>query len=240
MLKIAVCDDEVLHRLDIVKKIKSVLYNYSKEDKFSIEEYSNGQAMVNENKYFDIVFLDIKMDKLSGIETAKKMRTYNEDTKIVFITAFKEYIFEALDVEPFHYLLKPVSIEKLNGIIKRIMDKLKASKDEKQFFLVSQGKNTIKVALDKVYFFEVQNRTINLHTEDEIIKYYDRISNVESLVSQKDFFRCHRSYIVNFRYIKKYDRNEIELDNGMKIMLSKNKYEEFTKSFTEYIKRSEL
>ncbi|WP_434305811.1 LytR/AlgR family response regulator transcription factor [Clostridium botulinum] len=236
MLKIAVCDDEVLQRIDIIKKIKSVLENNYCHYHYDIEEFSSGEQLIFSDIYFDIVFLDIKMGKLSGIDIAKRMRENNNATKIIFITAFEEYVFEAFDVSAFHYLIKPAEEEKILEIMDRILKLFSYKEDTKQCIIFKKGKSTIKVLLDNIHFFEVQNRIINIHTEREVIQYYDRIKNIEEKVNRNSFFRCHRSYIVNLKYVMKFDKTEIVLDNNTKIMLSKGKYDEFAKTFLKYIK----
>ncbi len=237
MLKIAVCDDEVLQRLDVIKKIKSVLENNYCDYYYDIEEFSSGENLIFSDSYFDIVFLDIKMGKLSGIDIAKSMRKNNNATKIIFITAFEEYVFEAFDVSAFHYLIKPAAEEKILEIMDRILKVPKSKENDEQYIVINKGKSVIKVLLDNIHFFEVQNRIINIHTQMEVIQYYDKITNIEARVPRDSFFRCHRSYIVNLRYVMKFDKTEIVLDNNTRIMLSKSKYDEFSKAFLKYIKR---
>lgn len=240
MLKIAVCDDEILQRIDIIKKIKSVFKNNYCKCCYDIEEFNSGESLISSSRYFDIVFLDIKMGKLSGIDIAKNIRKNNSDTKIIFITAFEEYVFEAFDVSAFHYLIKPASEDKILEIMNRILKNLKNEKSNQPYLVLNKGKSTIKVLLDNVYFFEVQNRIINVHTQTDVIQYYDKITNIESKVPKDSFFRCHRSYIVNLKYVMKFNKTEIVLDNGTTIMISKSKYDEFSKAFLKYIKRGEV
>ncbi|MBC2399262.1 DNA-binding LytR/AlgR family response regulator [Clostridium tetanomorphum] len=240
MLKIAVCDDEILQGIDVVKKIKSILENNYCNYDYDIEEFSSGEQMISSGNYFDIVFLDIKMGKLSGIDIAKSIRENNNDTKIVFITAFKEYVFEAFDVSAFHYLIKPVSKEKISEIIDRIFKVISHKENSQQCIVINKGKSSIKVLLDSIHFFEVQNRIINIHTERQVIQYYDKLTNIESKVPKDIFFRCHRSYIVNLKYVMKFNKTDIILDDGTRIMLSKSKYDEFSRAFLKYIKRGEV
>lgn len=236
MLKIAVCDDEVLQRIDIVKKIENILDNKYCEHCYDIQEFSSGEHLISSDSYFDIVFLDIKMGKFSGIDIAKNIRGDNNSTKIIFVTAFQEYVFEAFDVSAFHYLIKPPSEEKISEIINRILDMSGDKRNNEQYILINKAKSTIKILLDNIYFFEVQNRIINMHTQKEVIQYYDKITNVETKVPKDSFFRCHRSYVVNLKYIMKFDKTEIVMDNGTRIILSKSKYDEFSKAFLRYIK----
>ncbi len=237
MFKIAVCDDEVIQRLDVIKKVKSAFEKNYCYYSYDIEEFSSGENLISSGSYFDIVFLDIKLGKLSGIDLAKSIRENNMDTIIIFITAFEEYIFEAFDVSAFHYLMKPAAEEKILEIIHRILKARLIKENDKKYITINKAKSTIKVLLDNIHFFEVQNRVINIHTEREVIQYYDKIAHLEEMVSSDNFFRCHRSYIVNLKYVMKFNKTEIVLDNGTRIGLSKSKYDEFSKSFLKYIKQ---
>jgi len=235
MLKIAVCEDIILERLDIIKKIKSALIKLSCS--FDVEQFTSGEQLLNYNGYFDVIFLDIKLKNLSGIDTAKELRKTNIKSKIIFVTSFKEYVFEAFDVCAFHYLLKPVSEEKISSILSKILYEVPSDDLNNLYIIIKKGKDTIKILLDKIYFFEVQNRIISIHTKDSTIEYYNKISNIEASIPKNNFFRCHRSYIVNLKYVKRFCKTEILLDNDEKILLSKNKYSEFSEAFLKYLKK---
>lgn len=235
MLKIAVCEDIILERLDTIEKIKNALQKLSCD--FDVEQFGSGEQLLNYNGYFDVIFLDIKLPNLSGIDTAKKLRKTNIKSKIIFVTSFKEYVFEAFDVSALQYLLKPVSQEKISSILSKVLCETHSDEINNLYIIIKKGKDTIKILLDKIYFFEVQNRIIIIHTKDSIIEYYDKISNIENSIPKNNFFRCHRSYIVNLKYIKKFCKTEILLDNDEKILLSKNKYSEFSEAFLKYLKR---
>ncbi|NMM65016.1 response regulator transcription factor [Clostridium sp. P21] len=238
MFKIAICDDEILQRLDTTNKLKNVLKHFNFD--YEIEEFNSGENLLYSKSYFDIIFLDIKMNKLSGIDTAKKLRENNNNSKIIFITSFKEYVFEAFDVSAFHYLIKPVCEENILKIIDRILKSFKEEKNSDLYIVITKGRQAIKILLNNIYFFEMQNRIVIIHTTNGTIQYYDKISNVEEKVPERDFFRCHRSYIVNLKYVMKFDKSSITLDNNEKIMLSQSKYDDFSKAFLIYLKKGQV
>ncbi len=235
MLRIAICDDEIFQRLDTTNKLKNILKNNNFN--YEIEEFSSGENLLSSEGYFDVVFLDIKMDKLSGIDTAKKIRENNSTSKIIFLTSFKEYVFQAFDVSAFHYLIKPVSEEKILEITDKFLKAFHEEKSNDFYLVITKGRQAIKILLDSIYFFEMQNRIVLIHTTNGIIEYYDKISNIEEKIPSNGFFRCHRSFIVNLKYVIKFDKSSITLENNTKIMLSKRKYDDFSKSFLIYLKR---
>ncbi|AKA68239.1 two component transcriptional regulator, LytTR family [Clostridium scatologenes] len=191
MFKIAVCDDETLQRLDIVNKLKSSLKNI--DFTFQVEEFNSGEEILSCKSYFDIIFLDIKMHKLSGVDVARKLRENKNNSKIIFITSFKEYVFQAFDVSAFHYLIKPVSKEKILKITNKVLKSFNEEKNDNLYIVITKSRRAIKVLLNNIYFFEIQNRIIIIHTTNGNIEYYDKISNVEEKIASNDFFRCHRA-----------------------------------------------
>ncbi len=234
MLKIAICDDEFIFRSQLHEMIQDILT--SKNVIGQIKEYSSGEDIIRSREVFDLYFLDIKMNSLTGIETAKKIRSKNKVSGIIFITALKEYIFEAFDVQAFHYLIKPVEKGKLREVLSSFLTK----KDFQEQFLIAKRKaQSYKINFKEILYIESQLRKIRIHTAYEIIECYYKFSDVESKVEEYGFFRCHKSYIVNLRYVSKYTGNSITLKNSETIYLSKYKYSEFSKAYMYYLKNGE-
>ena len=113
MIKIAVCDDEPFFAEQMNDRIKKYMPDCI------IQRFLSGEDLLLQRELFDIYFLDIQMEKINGIETARKLRELDEESIIVFITGAKEYVFEAFDVAALHYLVKPVDNEKLQEVLRR-------------------------------------------------------------------------------------------------------------------------
>lgn len=201
-----------------------------------IKEYSSGEDMICSREAFDLYFLDIKMNSLTGIETAKKIRLKNKESGIIFITALREYIFEAFDVQAFHYLIKPVEKEKLIEVLSSFLVKRNF---EEQFLIAKTKTQSYKINFKEILYIESQLRKIRIHTTNETIECYYKFSDVESRVEEYSFFRCHKSYIVNLRYVSKYTGTSITLKNSETIYLSKYRYSKFSKAFMYYLKNGE-
>lgn len=112
MLKIAICDDEPAFAIQLGDKIREAIPDCEIQTFFSGGELLRGGR-------FDICFLDIQMEGINGIETARKLREKDEESIIVFITGAREYVFEAFDVAAFHYLVKPLEDGKLQEVLRR-------------------------------------------------------------------------------------------------------------------------
>ncbi|MCB2338843.1 LytR/AlgR family response regulator transcription factor [Clostridium estertheticum] len=232
MLKIAVCEDDQNQRQDLVKMLER---NLNKEQ-YDISEFSSGEELLLSIKKFDMYFLDIQMNGLTGIEVAKKIRSINEISVIIFITGFKGYVFEAFDVRAFHYILKPVQEEKFKEILRSALTQFE--KNDK-FIITRIMGNLNKIFIKDILYIESEQRKLKVHTSCNIIEYYYKISDMEHELQGCNFFRCHKSYIVNLKYVQSFDSGSITLRNCEKIYLSKYKSADFSRKFMYYLKNEE-
>lgn len=230
MLKIAVCDDEPAFAGQISGRIKEYMPDAVIQCFFSSEE------LLSQGEGFDIYFLDIQMEKMNGVETAKKLRELDEESVIVFITGAKEYVFEAFDVAALHYLIKPVDDEKLQEVLERAKKEIekKQGLKNRQIFIKTRNKNiTLNVA--DILYFENEMRKIAVHTVRGKISFYGVMADMEREAG-KGFCRCHRGYLVNLSYVSEYDAETIMLTNGEKIYLSKDRYHDFVRQYMRYLR----
>ena len=191
---------------------------------------------MSQEEVFDIYFLDIQMEKMNGVETAKKLRESDEESVIVFITGAKEYVFEAFDVAALHYRIKPVDDEKLQDVLKRAQKETekKQKLKSRQIFIKTKNKNiTLNVA--DILHFENEMRKIVIHTMRGEISFYGIMADMEREAGE-GFCRCHRGYLVNLSYVAEYDTENIMLTNGEKIYLSKDRYHDFVKQYMRYLR----
>ena len=226
-MDIAVVDDEKAIREHICALIEE------QKPGSRIEAYSTGEELLASGKRFDIVFLDIQMDGINGIEVARNLRQRQEDTVLIFITGIKEYVFDALDLYAFHYLLKPVDKGKFAEVLERAAGEVKKKKEKKCLFI-----KTRNLTLDQsdILYIESRAKKLEIHTarEDKVIEIYASMDEMEGQLGE-DFYRCHRAYIVNMAQITEYDNESITLTNGDKVYLTKKKYGEFVKAYMWFL-----
>lgn len=234
MLSIAVCDDEVIACCNLERKIKEILDD--KKVPCIIRQFSSGQELLQSVENFDIIFLDIIMCGLDGMKTAQMFRKRAFDKILIFVSSSREYVFDAYDVEAFYYLLKPIDDRKLERVLERAVRKMENSSQE--FMIVSKERQKRKLYLDEIYYFEIKGRVVDLHGAEGVFAYYEQIGILENRLREKGFFRCHKSYLVNLKYVEGYSRQEIILENGERIMIAKRRYEEFCQEILKYMKKS--
>ncbi len=223
MLSIAVCDDEVIECCNMAGKIKGIL----EEMKIPciIRQFRNGRELLQASESFDIVFLDIIMNDLDGMKTAQIFRKKAFDKILIFVSSSREYVFDAYDVEAFQYLLKPVDDRKLKNILQKAV--LKTERHSQEFIIVSRERQKKKLFLDDIYYFEIKGRVVDVHGPEGIFTYYEQMRELENKLRDKGFFRCHKSYLINLKYVDGYNRQEVIMGNGEKIVIAKRRYMEF-------------
>ena len=188
---------------------------------------------------YDVIILDIQMKSMSGMDLAKNIRERDSEVIIIFITAFDDYVFDGYDVSAFNYLIKPINNEKIFSILDKAKEKLEKNKNNKQFLLLSKGKNIFKIEYDDIYYIIAFDQYIDIHTNNNIYTFHMKISELEELLPEKDFVRCHRSYIVNIKYVKNINRNSLILENDIKIPISKTRMDNTYNTFINYFANTE-
>ena len=245
-MNIAVCDDEE----NIRCLIKKLIEKQSKD--CQIMEFSSGRELLHfwrqkDREQIDILFLDISMDGADGMETAEQIRDWKVEKNeplwgglplLIFVTGYPEYMPKAFSFFAFQYLVKPIDEREFEDALKKALREcryLEAKKNtEPREILIRNGNVTRKVPADDIYYIESNNRKIMVFLQDEEIGCYGKISEMENEL-REGFFRIHRGYLVNMKYVERYSRTEVQMKNGKRLLISKYKYQDFIKAYLEYI-----
>ncbi len=204
-------------------------------------EYSSGEELLKNNERIDILFLDIGMRGMDGIETARMLRAHGYNGFLIFITVLKEMVFQSSEVQPFDYLVKPVQEEHFEKTMERLFlsmqDRLSP---EKVNLLVQKGCESNIISFQDIICCEIIDRKVYLYlVSGEVIDYYDRIENLEKKLDER-FFRCHRSYLINLNHLKSYRNNTAYMADGKEIPVSRLRSKEFSKVILQYMREWRL
>lgn len=234
MLSVAVCDDEIIECCNLEKKIREILKDMKIEN--IIRQFGSGKELLRSTDHFDIIFLDIMMYGLDGLETAQILREKSFDKALIFVSSSREYVFDAYDVEAFWYLLKPIDERKLKKVLQKAVLKLESKSQE--YIIASKERQKRKLYLDDIYYIEIKGRMIDVHGKGSVFSYYEQIGVLEECLQGKGFFRCHKSYLVNLKHVEAYNRQEVIMKNGEKIVIAKRRYEQFCEELLYFMRKS--
>lgn len=220
MIKIAICDDDKI----FCDEIETAIKNYESESSFSIsfETFYSGESLIESirnGNVLDIIFLDIELENINGVEVGKIIRNEfkNQTIQIVYISWNCAYALELFKNRPFDFLIKPIEIESLYEVIDKYVE---IYEHENNFFEFKFGKSAYKIPFKDIMYFESENRKIKIVGRFEEKEYYEKLATVSAQLPPREFIQIHKSIIVNYVYISNYTYEEIILSNGQKLPIS--------------------
>ena len=232
MIHIAICDDEK-HMSDHIRSMISDFFR-KKNQEISLHMFSSGEELLSYNGQIDILFLDIQMKDMDGMETARKLRADKFRGFLVFITVLKEMVFQSFEVQAYDYLVKPVDEKQFEKTMERLYASMQNASEDS--LLVQKGYEGRIIPKDEIVFCEIIDRKIYLNlASGEVVDYYERIENLETKLDNR-FYRCHRSYLINLKHLKGYKNGTACMDNGKEIPVSRLRSKEFSSVVLQYMK----
>ena len=237
MTRIAIVDDEKYIR----NHLRALIEKQNIE--CEIQEYSSTSEYIKRQQETDLLFLDIGMsnDEIDGMALARAIRNgTDKQPVIIFVTGIEAFVYEAFDVNAFHYLLKPVDAEKFAQVLTKAFDSItqaKLKKKSQSIQIQYAGKNKT-ILIDTIYFIESFNHKISVHTSEGNMECYARIGDLELELTGK-FYRIHKGYLINLSHVDSYSKTEVVLTNGNRLMISKYKYVEFVKAYLKFIEKED-
>ncbi len=232
MIRIAICDDEK-HMSDHIRAMASDFFR-KKNREIHFRTFLSGEELLNFDGQIDILFLDIQMKGMDGLETARKLRAGQFRGFLIFITVLKEMVFQSFEVQAYDYLVKPVDEKQFEKTMERLFASMQNNGEDS--LLVQKGYEGRIIREEEIVFCEVIDRKIYLNlTSGEVVDYYERIENLESKLDSH-FFRCHRSYLINLKHLKGYKNGTACMDNGKEVPVSRLRSKEFSCIVLQYMK----
>lgn len=228
MLKIAICDDEVKSITKYSKLLKELADKHHID--IDISTYTSGEALLFEwsdaTRQADALYLDIHMEGIDGMKVARELRTAGCVKDIIFISADKEPVFEAFDVEAFHYLVKhQLDKSRFEEVFIKLVRRL--VKRRREFITLSFGGEIRDVPIDEIKYFIVEARSVTVYYGlDEKFEFYSTIGKLEALFCSRGFIRIHRSVLVNGAYIKRATRKTVIMQDDKSLPVGRSHVDE--------------
>lgn len=231
-MRILICDDDEI--------ISAQLAGYVKEyfcknhlPRPEIVVFSGGEALLEDSEEKDIVFLDVEMPGMSGILTGKKLKQENPHLIVFIVTAFAEYLDEAMRFHVFRYLSKPVDKQRL---FRNVKDALSLHYAMNHKIAVETKENIYSIHSADIVYIEAQGRKVIIHTANTNYTSIHPIKYWANALTMSCFFQTHRSFIVNLAYVTNFDRTSVSLcHDRFSAYLSRRKYSQFKSAYLLYL-----
>lgn len=228
-VRIAICDDEERYRIELKTILNKLLINAD----LNIDTFDDGNILADAFAVspYDLVFLDIEMPALDGITLAKKIRARSENVFIVFLTSHIEYALEGYEVNALRYLTKPVDIEKLKEVIRYVQEKQGSSRQ----IIIKEDGEEILIDINDVIYMESMNQNVRIVTAkgEHVIRY--NIGDFEEQLKNDGFFRIHRGYLISLSKVKKLSGNDVILDSGETLPVSRSNVKPLKEALYTYV-----
>ncbi len=229
-MNIAICEDNEMEAAQLKLKIE----NYMPKSIIitDIDIYTDAASFLESDKVYDLVVFDCSLPDMDGVEAAKLYRKKNPVAVIVFVTAFIEYATGGYEVEALRYLLKPVSNEKLSEALIAFENKLKS---ECTVEIRGQHDPYYVKSTDIMYIESVGRKTI-VRLDGISVESHKSLAVFEQEIRCDTFFKTRRQFIVNMKYIRRKDGNELYIENGEKVIISRRRLADFNEKYANYLK----
>lgn len=213
-----------------------------------ISQFPNAESFLfewEENRVWDVLFLDIQMPGIDGVELARKIREQDDRTAIIFVTGISDYMQEGYEVSALHYLVKPVDASKISACLDRVMKEHGENAKEKMFLLdaedVTEGapgeRKTVKISAKEILYIESFAHETELHTGQGVYRVREGIGTWQKRLADSGFAGSHRSYLVNLLYVLRVEKKEVVLDTEERLPLSRRNRNEFNTAFIRFYSR---
>ncbi len=229
-MKIAICDDLQPERAFLHSALTDFLAREGMQAE--LYEYASGEALLQDlvPGAFSLVFLDIYMDGITGVETARQIKALDPNCLMVFTTTSLEHGADAFDVDAFHYLVKPLDPEKLETVLRRWKNIL----SEIQTVSLKCGRSVRQIPVREILFIEVNGRVSTVHTQKEVIPTSMSLSSLEALLPAEQFVKPIRYLLAALRYVQAVGDTQLEMADGTLLSFSRGERENLRQQLSAY------
>lgn len=231
MINIAIIEDSN----EAAGELISCLERFREEEKeqFQIVRYTDADAFLNDKKAQDIIFMDIRLPNITGMEAAERLRRFDRTSVLIFVTSMAQFALKSYEVDALDYILKPVSYGRVTLKLRKAIDIVK-SREDKQI-VVNHGGEIVRISTMQIYYIEVHGHKLSYHTDMGILTENGSLTRLEETLRANNFMRCNACYLVNPRHIASIKKYTVFLDNGDALNISQPKRKNFIDELTNWM-----
>lgn len=229
-MRVAICDDERIFR----DGLKALLIDYKRQHRLhiDIDLFDSGDALLQSDLAYDLVFLDYQMPGLNGLDAARQLRQRRVMCRIVFVTAFPSFIRDSFEVQPFRFFFKPITATDVDAMMTAFIRQLKLLAP---LVIVENGEQHI-IPSSEILYAEGAGKYSVIRTATATYSCSKTLAQVHALLPQHCFYRVHKSYVVNLYAVDRLAEREILLTNGERVLLARGRTGSFHRDFMSFVK----
>ena len=233
MVKIAICDDSKFMRGEIKKRILD--FSMKKDFDYTLNEYDAGEKLIGSGEKYDLIFMDYEFENNgeNGLEIAKKIRSYDKNSTIVFATSYPSIVFDTFEVGTFRFLTKPIDDKKFY----EVLDAFLKTMEEDDFLKIRLDGENHFFKESTISYVEGMGKNCILHFCDgrEDMECHETLGAIEGRLSPQKFYRCYKSFLINLAQVDSYNHDEVTMSTGEKLLISRLKYKEFNSVYSDFL-----
>ncbi len=234
LLRIAICEDHEAEMEQLIGLIQASLR--AKTRPFDISRFHTGAALMSSYRpgQYDLLLIDMFLGDTLGIRIAEKIRANGDSCPLVFMTHSADYALEGFAVQASHYILKPITAEHIEEVWRRCLD---AEAPQEDTITLMIDRKPRDIVLQQIVYIQADNKRCLIHTCDETLSTRMPIDQLEYMLSDPCFCRCHRGYIVNFNHVCQADKDFI-MTNGDKVYIRQNETSQILQRYVDFADRN--
>lgn len=235
MLKIAICENDAGH----IYLLEKMILEWSEKvhKKVIIDRYISAEAFLfqlEDINAYHLLIVEAKMNKMSGIKLVERIRKHNKDIEVIFISDTIKYALYGYKVRAIDYLIKPIDKKELERPLEIVKDKVNKMGELSSKIVIEYGKKNIKIDYNNIIYCIMFSPYIDICTVNDKFTIRKKISDMEKILPSNLFIRCHKSYLVNVKYIRQVTKKNIIMENKQVIPISRGKYDYVNEVFSDY------
>lgn len=227
---IAVCDDDKGFLDEIACQIEEAARQLGEE--LSVRRYESAEELIASEEPFDVLFLDIQMGGISGMQAAHVLRGRGRDFCLIFLTSMVQYAIDGYDVHAFAFLPKPVKPGVLMGKLAEALEYVRALRGS--ILALQTGEGIVSVSSRDIIYADVLDHTTRVVTRNGTVSCSLPLEKLIRQLPDGEFFRCHKSYTVNFSAVRVLGKTELIMENGDSVPISKHRRAEMLSAFARF------
>lgn len=238
MVSVGVCDDSI----SFTEEMNRMLCEYGKRSRqeLSIHLFNSAEELLEglkEGESIELLFLDIEMDGMDGIELGKLLREQERQLLIVYISGYDQYLRQLFEVEPFRFCQKPLQKEAFFEVMDKAMRRILSR--NRETFRFQYGKNVVNLLCSDLLYLESSGRKVIVHTVNGNYEYYDKLDHAEAELSEKHFVRIHKAYLINLDQVEAFEYEKVALRDGTILNISEKNRARVRSLFWDYLKEDQ-